>query len=162
MLTQSRLHELFEYFPETGIFVRKINRGATKKGDIAGCLAQGYYRIRVDDVLYLSHRLAWLYVYGDLPEYLDHINRIPTDNRIANLRPITKLQNQQNQGIPRHNKSGHKGISWDKSRNKWFVCLAYNHKTIALGRYKDIEMAKIAYQEGASKYHTHNPFAKSI
>ena len=158
MLTQSRLKELFDYFPDTGIFVRKVNRAATKKGDITGCLSQGYYRIRIDRVLYLSHRLAWLYVYGDMPEFVDHINRITTDNRIANLRSVTKSQNQQNHGIAKHNKSGYVGVSWDKERNKWFACIRYNKKTIPLGRYADVEMAHKAYQQAASKYHTHNPY----
>jgi len=159
MLTQSRLKELFDYFPDTGIFVRKINCGKTKKGDISGCLGQGYYRIRIDNVLYLSHRLAWLYVYGSLPEFVDHINRISTDNRIANLRPVTKAQNQQNHGTPKNNTSGYLGVSWDKSRKKWSASIQHNNKTIGLGRFLDIQMAYKAYQQAASKYHTHNPHA---
>ena len=159
MLTQSRLKELFDYCPDTGIFVRKVNRSNTKKDEIAGCLGKGYYKIRIDDVLYLSHRLAWLYVYGTLPEFVDHINRISTDNRIDNLRPVTKAQNQQNHGIPKNNKSGYLGVSWDKARNKWSACIQHNNKTIGLGRYADIQMAYKAYQEAAKKYHTHNPHA---
>ena len=159
MLTQSRLKELFDYCPDTGIFVRKISQGAAKKGKIAGCLSKGYYRIRVDNFLYLSHRLAWLYVHGTLPEFVDHINRISTDNRIENLRPVTKAQNQQNHGISKTNKSGYVGVSWDKARNKWFACIQHENKTIALGRFTDIEMARKAYQQAANKYHTHNPYA---
>lgn len=162
MLTQSRLKELFDYCPDTGIFVRKITQGSAKKGNIAGCLTQGYYKIRIDDVLYLSHRLAWLYVHGDLPQIIDHVNRIPTDNRIKNLRPVTKAQNQQNHGIAKTNKSGYVGVSWDKARNKWFACIQHKNKTIALGRYETAEMAHRAYQLAASKYHTHNPYALEI
>ena len=57
------------------------------------------------------------------------------------------------------NKSGYVGVSWDKARKKWFACIQANDKTIALGRYEDVEMAHKAYQQAASKYHTHNPYA---
>ena len=160
MLTQDRLKELFDYNPDTGIFVRLMQCGTAKKGAIAGCLANGYYVIRVDNKLYLSHRLAWLYVHGSLPELVDHINRIPTDNRISNLRPATKAQNQQNHGIPKHNKSGFVGVSWDSNRSKWYASIRANNRTIPLGRFQNIEDAATAYQQAAGRYHTHNPFAK--
>jgi len=163
MITQQRLHELFDYNPEIGILINKVRRGSYHAGTQAGHLNKdGYFRININKKLYLAHRLAWLYVYGELPEYIDHINRIPTDNRISNLRPVTKKQNQQNREKQVNNKSGYKGVSWDKDRNKWFVCINNNYKTIGLGRYDNIEDAHKAYCEGAKKYHTHNPHATKI
>lgn len=157
MLTQERLHQLFFYSPETGEFTRKITTSHLSKANtIAGCLAQGYYKIRVDGKLYLSHRLAWLYVYGEMPQYIDHINRIPTDNKISNLRPVSKQQNQENREKQKNNKSGYKGVSFDKQRKKWFSCIQTKNKTIALGRYETAEMAYEAYKEAAKKYHTHS------
>jgi hypothetical protein len=159
MLTQSRLHKLFKYLPETGELFRKIKAGNQQPGIKAGCLAQGYYKLNVDGKLYLLHRIVWLYVYGELPEFIDHINRISTDNRIVNLRSVTKAQNQQNKNVQKNNKAGYKGIHWDKQRSKWFVCINHQNKTIGLGRYKTAIEALEAYKQAAKIYHTHNPSA---
>ena len=143
MLTQSRLKELFDYCPDTGIFVRKVNRAHTKKGDIAGCLSQGYYKICIDRVLYLSHRLAWLYVHGTLPEFVDHINRVPTDNRIENLRSVTRSVNCHN--IVGRASSGEKGVTAaSKDRDAWEARIMVNRKSIYLGFYKTKEEATAA------------------
>jgi hypothetical protein len=159
MVTQERLKELFDYNPETGIFINKVRRGKCQAGTVAGHCGQGYFRININKKLYLTHRLAWLYVYGELPEYIDHINRIPTDNRIANLRVVSKKQNQENKEKQKNNKSGYKGVSWDSQKKKWFSCIQHKYKTIALGRYDNKEDAYMAYCNAASKYHTHNPNA---
>jgi hypothetical protein len=45
--------------------------------------------------LYL-HRFVWSLLRGDPPEIIDHINRNPLDNRIANLRPATRRLNSLN------------------------------------------------------------------
>jgi HNH endonuclease/AP2 domain len=155
MVTQEKLRELFDYSPETGVFVRRKTIKSLKAGTQVGCLSQGYYRIRVDGVLYLAHRLAWLYMYGELPEFIDHINRVSTDNRISNLRPVTKKQNQENREKQRNNKSGVKGVNWDTNRNKWFACIQHHGKTIALGRYDDLSLADKAYKDAALRLHSH-------
>jgi hypothetical protein len=54
---------------------------------------------------------------------VDHINRNPLDNRRANLRIITRRENQYNSGLWRHNKSGHKGVSWSEERQKWVAAM---------------------------------------
>ena len=88
-LSRKRLRELFDYNSDSGLFVRKITVSANAtKGRIAGCPAKnGYLRIRIDGRYYYSHRLAWLYQFGEWPsEDLDHINGVRDDNLIANLR----------------------------------------------------------------------------
>jgi hypothetical protein len=46
-----------------------------------------------------AHRLAWFLHYGEWPDVIDHINRVRTDNRIANLRSVTRAQNNRNKLI---------------------------------------------------------------
>ena len=143
-LTQARLKELLKYNQETGICVWKQDRGGTARyGSIAGGIKKtGYYYIGIDGKEYLLHRLAWLFVHGFCSENdLDHINRNPLDNRIENLREVTAQCNMRNTGNPIINTSGVKGVSWIKDRNKWYVNIAINQKTINLGRYKDFAEA---------------------
>jgi len=78
MLTQERLKELLTYNPDTGVFTRKkVSRGGRwKVGTLDGT---GYIHTRVDYKIYLAHRLAWLYMYGEFPtETIDHINHNKT------------------------------------------------------------------------------------
>lgn len=72
---------------------------------------------------------------------IDHINRNPLDNRKCNLRIVTKSQNGFNREMRKTNKSGYRGIWWDKSRNKWFVSLRIDGKLKGLGRYSNLDEA---------------------
>lgn len=56
----------------------------------------------------------------NLPE-IDHINKDKTDNRIENLRWVSKSTNQRNKGIPVHNTSGHLHIRFVTKANRWCV-----------------------------------------
>jgi len=82
----------------------------------------------------------------------DHINHNKLDNRRENLRLATKSQNMANTLPRKTNTSGFKGVSWDKSRNKWAVEITVNYKNIHLGRYTDIKQAAQAYNEAAQKH----------
>jgi hypothetical protein len=79
----------------------------------------------------------------------DHINRNKLDNRRVNLRTCTRSQNVANTGIRRDNTSGRKGVSWDKSENKWRATININNKYIQIGRYKNIDDASEAYNKKA-------------
>lgn len=87
---QKTLIEILEYNPESGIFVRR------KTGHVAGSKGHhsGYVTIYIDGIGYSAHRLAWVYVHGTEPiGDIDHINRNRSDNRIENLRNITRQEN---------------------------------------------------------------------
>ena len=46
---------------------------------------------------YLQHRVAWALHYGEWPaSFIDHINHIRDDNRIHNLRVVTRAENNSN------------------------------------------------------------------
>lgn len=159
MITQERLKELFSYDPETGVFTRLTNRGTQwKAGQVAGSISHGYVAISIDGIRYRAHRLAWLYMYGELPiEDLDHINRIRKDNRVSNLRLASRKENMQNQSIKINNKSGHTGVSWWSRDKKWRAGITINYKNINLGYFANIEDAVAAYANAKEKLHTFNP-----
>ena len=152
-LTAEYLRSVLHYNPETGIFIRKVSTAnSVRVGDVAGCQnGEGYLQIRLQSRLHQAHRLAWLYMYSNWPEdQLDHVNRIRTDNRIANLREVTNKQNMQNAGKYGHNTSGHPGVSWHKQRSKWRAQIKHNQKQIHLGSFASLEEA-IAARRAAEK-----------
>lgn len=120
LLTQARLKEVLEYNTMNGVFVwltkphQKAHR--IKVGQIAGTITRsGYARITIDGYFYLSHRLAWLYTYGYFPSgdkpFLDHVDGIPSNNRIENLRVVSSAENNRNRKIGSTNSSGLVGVS---------------------------------------------------
>jgi len=158
MITQQELKELLDYNKDTGIFTWKQSRGGlARKGSRAGSIeSKGYYQITLKQKLYMAHRLAWLYVHGSFPDnFIDHINGIRTDNRIENLRDVTKGQNQRNQKKYTTNKSGIVGVSWHKQHQKWYANIQVNKKTMFLGLFKDIKDAENAVSIARQKYDFH-------
>lgn len=140
-LTQERLKEILHYDPETGVFtwLRCKPRGRYKPGDVAGSVSHnGYIDLCIDQRRFKAHRLAWLYVHGRFPEYLlDHINRVGTDNRIANLREADRASNGWNASLKRNNTSGVTGVSFDRRRGMWAAEIFVRGKKHSLGHYAD-------------------------
>lgn len=65
----------------------------------------------------LVHRAIWALAHGEFPVlHIDHINNDPADNRLVNLRPATRGQNNTNS---RRSKRGLKGAYKDKD-GRWF------------------------------------------
>jgi hypothetical protein len=86
-------------------------------------------------------------------QQVDHINGDTLDNRRVNLRLATHGQNQHNRGKYRNNKSGYKGVSWDKAAGKWRAQIKFNNKKYNLGRYHDPIEAALAYDAAAIRLH---------
>jgi len=104
----------------------------------------------IDGVFYLAHRLAWLFTYGVWPVMdIDHIDRDPVNNRIANLRLATCSQNGGNARISARNTSGIKGVCWHKNTKKWQAQITVNRRNHALGYFDDINAACAAYRAAA-------------
>jgi hypothetical protein len=156
MITQSELKSILHYDQETGLFTWLINKAKrTKIGDIAGTEKRGYQSIKINYQTYYAHRLAWLYVYGELPKnMIDHINGNTSDNRIENLRDVTNIINQQNQKKARKdNESGFLGVNWHKASNKWAAQIQINKIKKHIGLFDNAEEARKAYLEAKRKYH---------
>lgn len=123
-VSHERLLELLSYNPETGLFTwRESRTNGIRENSLAGSKHNsGYITISVDGVPYQAHRLAWFYIYAEWPiGELDHINRERADNRVSNLRNISKAGNQYNIGLPKHNRSGCLNVFWNAPTGKWKV-----------------------------------------
>ena len=82
----------------------------------------------------------------------DHINRDTLDNRKINLRPINKIKNMYNSNISIRNSSGVKGVSWDKSRDRWSAYIQYDKQYINIGRYSNFDDAVMDRMIYETKY----------
>lgn len=154
-MKQEELKALFEYSPETGMFRRrKITHANQKSGWFAGSLTSGgrYYTIRVDGRNEYVHRLAWLYMTGECPEIVDHINGDSLDNRLCNLRPANKSTNMMNSKLRSGNSTGHKGISWDASCSQYHAYINVNG--VRFHKYYDTLQQAVDWRAGmAEKLH---------
>ena len=160
MIDRDALKTILDYDLNTGVFVwREKISSKVIVGRRAGCKSKaGYILIRIHGVLYLAHRLAWLYVYGDWPEkHIDHKNKDRGDNRICNLRLCNDAENGQNCKLSKKNTSGKTGVCFNKRTGKWFAQIFVNRKRIGLGSYDSFDLAVKARAEAKSKFHTFNP-----
>lgn len=157
-LTQEQLKELLHYDPETGIFRwRKSTTNRVNPWSVAGCLSRGYLLIRINNHLYASHRLAWLYSTGKWPlQKIDHFNGCRSDNSLKNLRPATSKQNAENQPLNTANKSGFRGVCWYKALGKWKASVQHNKKSIHVGYFDDVKEAAKAADEKRAELFTHD------
>ena len=153
-LTVDLLNELFTYDRETGELSWKMSKGTAKKGDVVGCdNGRGYLRASINSKLYLVHRLVFLMHKGYLPVVLDHIDGNSRNNRIENLRPASKSQNQHNRKTGKNNTSGFKGVSYNKKTANFRARISHLNKSIFLGHYKTPEEADVAVRAAREELH---------
>jgi hypothetical protein len=165
--------EAFEYDQPTGFLRWRMRTGATPvdarfntktAGQIAGSLSYNGpernnkprgvsvgYRGRD----YYAHRIVWELHHGPIPSgmVIDHINGNPFDNRLCNLRLATMEQNYHNQARGMKNKSGIKGVHYDKVRGKWKAEIRFFNKAITIGRFDSKGLAAVARAKAAIRYH---------
>jgi len=112
---------------------------------------RGYYYTSFQGKKVMTSRLIYIYHNGEIPEglYIDHINGDRLDNRIENLRLVTKHENEFNTRAKGYNyyKAG------EKSGNVWQASIGINNKRIYLGRYKTEEEARDAYLSAKAVHH---------
>ena len=154
-LTANRVRELLDYDAATGMFRWRETRGGVRVGSAAGRVnVNGYVEIGIDGRLVGAHRAAWMHSRGEIPtgHVIDHIDGNRRDNRLANLRVVTVMQNGQN----RHRPAGSNavvGVTWDKARRKWRADIKVGSKCVTLGRFDRHGDALAAYTTAKAKHH---------
>lgn len=158
-LTQETLRQLLHYDPETGVFTWLESRGRVKKGSVAGNQSFNgcklYVSIRILRKLYRAHQLVWLYMMGDIPPEIDHINGDGTDNRWCNLREVTRQENCRNHRLRSNNLSGVCGVHWDPVNNKWRAEIGLSGKGVKLGRFSNFFDAVCARKSAENRLGFH-------
>ena len=156
-LTAQRLREILFYDPETGLltWIASPARRVTA-GDEAGCLTeQGYRKVSLSGGRFYTHRLAWLYTTGEWPTgEIDHINGKRSDNRIENLRDVSRSRNNQNRRHAAKNSlSGLLGVEWHSKSGLWQARIKTDTGRVALGYYKTAEEAHQVYLIAKRRLH---------
>jgi hypothetical protein len=82
---------------------------------------------------------------------VDHIDRNGLNNCKANLRLCTPTQNRRNAASVFGSISRYKGVTWKKSRKKWFAEIQFNKKRYSLGYFEDEIAAAKAYDKKAKE-----------
>lgn len=164
-LTQKILKELIYYDPNTGVFTwmerdakwfncddnhqckswnTKYSGCEAGKVSKEGRTRYRYITITINGIQnrYKSHRLAWMYVYGELPiNDIGHIDQDGLNNSIKNLEDITHQINHKNERMSKNNTSGFTGVYLNKKTNKWFASIKVDGKNIHGGTFLDIKDA---------------------
>lgn len=134
--TQEKLKKLVHYNPYTGIFTRLTG---VNKGKQITSTVDGYVKFFIFGKQRSAHRLAWFYMMGKFPsEFIDHRNRIRSDNRFINLRDVSHIENMNNNSsgtkyekmpdvcidgevVSFHEACKIVGISYDVARNRYLT-----------------------------------------
>ena len=142
------IREMFTYDPNTGELVHAVGRLVGKP--IGRYDRDGYLRASFRNKTQRVHRLVWLYVYGVWPEIIDHINHNKADNRVINLRSVSRLENQRNRSLSANNKSGVNGVYWAPRDKRWIAHIKIRGVNTYLGCFKSFDDAVLARQEAES------------
>lgn len=156
-ITSARLRHLFFYDPLTGAFTRAVGVKGGRAGAGAGHLKDnGYIHFSVDGKKYGAHRLAWLFVHGEMPPGdIDHIDGNRANNAIANLRSVDRSTNLENiRSAKSHNKSTRLLGAYPVSGSDSYCSkIQVRGKSMHLGCFATAEEAHSAYIAAKSNLH---------
>lgn len=110
--------------------------------------SNGYFAVRFHGRWFAAHRLIWALTFGCWPKGdLDHINGDRTDNRLENLRDVSRQENARNAKLRKDNRSGCVGVRQNKSRNnKWIAEITVDGRRQQVGTFVEKDAAILARQ----------------
>jgi len=165
------LRRLLQYDAETGSLIwlprplemfpserhwKRWNTCFAWKPALGSLDAHGYLTGRIFNSLYKAHRVAWALATGAWPTAdIDHINGTRDDNRLENLRSVSRQENLKNRRLSSNNTSGAHGVSLHKQAGKWRARISVDNKEISLGLFETKEQAILARQKANADFNFH-------
>ena len=116
--------------------VRDDKRGRMKKQSKleSGYNITGLTKNNLQKMFYIHKLVGEAFLPNpDNKSTIDHIDNDKLNNKVANLRWASMVEQAQNRGIRSDNQSGSKGVSWHKNTQKWQAQIRVNGKCIHLG-----------------------------
>lgn len=160
-----KLREVVAYNPESGEFTwldagkyHREKNGFPCGKWIASCPGKKpYLVIQIFGKKYRAQRLAWIMVYGIVPDTVDHIDGDTANNRISNLRNVSRLENAQNHLKHKSSLDGKKsglpvGVKALKS-GMFQARITASGKLISLGSFPNPEIAHQIYMQKRMELH---------
>lgn len=151
------IRRFVDYHPDTGRFFWK----ARTEGDCARFRSfntrlsgketglvkneKGYCLLRINDVAFKAHRIAYALMTGEWPIEIDHINGERADNRWENLRNVSHRENRANTyGWRKETSSKYIGVCRQPDCDRWKAQATVDGKTHHIGLYLTEEEAAVA------------------
>lgn len=134
----------YTYDPETGFIYGLKGKKIIRENGL-GYIKICFY-INKKEYSLFAHQFAWYFINKKCAEEIDHINGVRNDNRICNLRAVTKQQNH-------FNRTTAKGYYWKKKLQKWESSICINKKNVYLGVFNTEQEARNAYLAAKEIYH---------
>ena len=165
-LRYEEVAKLFTYDRETGVLYWRIrDRNTIRRKYVAGSskgAKDGYRQVRIKGKKYLEHRIIMMLCFGHIPENaeIDHINHVRNDNRLCNLRFVTRSENRRNQSVNSKNTTGVTGVCFYKRLQKYIARIRVNREFIHLGTFETLEEAAAARAEANVKFNFNNNHGK--
>ena len=162
MITKQLITEYFDH-KDGHLYWKKVmhpNKQYLVGQEVGSIHKTGYRHVTWMGKVHKVHRLIFFLEHGYLPKEIDHINGDRQDNRIENLREVTRSENQYNKAMCSNNTSGFRGVNWHKHSKSWVVRVCTKGKTKILGYFKDLELAGLVADEARNLYH--GKFAKQF
>lgn len=155
-MNQKYIKELCDYDPVTGSFTWKKHRIRNMIGSTVGHISDtGYYRVCIKGTQYAVHRLIWLWMTGNLPVQIDHIDHVRSNNVWANLREVTQTENMYNKGKYKNNATGVVGVCYETRCSKFKAYIKIPSGIKHLGYFDTIEEATTVRKAAEVQYGYH-------
>lgn len=116
----------------------------TLQNGLSGYVRRGGKRSREKANVYMHREIMGLPPFAEDPRVVDHINRDKLDNRRANLRVVTQAQNSQNHPGHPGGTSKHRGVHFDRRRQKWVARAVVARRAHVLGEFATEDEAAAA------------------
>lgn len=145
-LTQEQISKVLKYDAISGtlIWISNLHSKRVIPNSRAGSVvtSTGYRSITLFGTKYPEHILIWFIHYGVWPNgQIDHINQQRDDNRIVNLRDVSKSENARNRSRNPHSKLGEHGIWFNSRTFKYVAEITLNGKKVYQKSFDDIDEA---------------------